>query len=260
MHVYDLPNVNITDPSSISINVVALNDQVVGQPLTIQCSINSEVEIPSRVNFMWRNGISSVLRNVEVVTTTYNSKVYTDTYNFSQLNTNHNGRTYICEVVITRIPLLVVSSNITLDITGKNFCKVASKCIIIMFFIVPTPSISILPTDNIFGAVVGSVLDIQCIVSTVSGVEFSSVIISWMGPGGESITNDSRVTISPITSSGNNFTSILQFTDLVREDEGSYVCKVDILETNKSAPFEINNIIGKFVVTSLAIPIFSSLL
>jgi len=64
-------------------------------------------------------------------------------------------------------------------------------------YLVPTPLVTLLPSGPIQGAMVGSPQDIQCIVSTVSGVEFSSVMISWMGPGGESITNDSRVTISP---------------------------------------------------------------
>ena len=67
---------------------------------------------------------------------------------------------------------------------------------------------------------VGSPQDIQCIVSTVDGVEFSSVMISWIGPGGESITNDSRVSISPATSSGNNCTSSLHFTYLMERDKG----------------------------------------
>ena len=117
-----------------------------------------------------------------------------------------------------------------------------------LFFIVPTPDIAILPSDNILGAVVGSPQDIQCIVSTVSGVELSSVMISWMGPGGESITNDSRVTISPTTSSGNNYISSLQFKYLMREDEGSYMCKVDILETTKSVTLAITDIVGMFIL------------
>ena len=81
---------------------------------------------------------------------------------------------------------------------------------------------------------VGSSQDIQCIVSTVSGVEEGLVMISWMGPGGESIANDSRVIISPTTSSGNNYTSSLQFTYLMEGDEGMYTCNVTILETNGS--------------------------
>ena len=85
----------------------------------------------------------------------------------------------------------------------------------------------------------GSPQDIQCIVSAVKGVEFNSVMISWMGPGGESITNDSRVTISPTTSSGNNYTSSLQFTYLMEGDEGMYTCNVMILETIGSSTREM---------------------
>ena len=92
---------------------------------------------------------------------------------------------------------------------------------------------------------VGSPQDIQCIVSTVSGVELSSVMISWMGPGGEFITNDSRVTISPITSSGNNFTSSLQFTYLMEGDEGVYTVSVTILDTVQSQTVEIESLTSK---------------
>ena len=92
---------------------------------------------------------------------------------------------------------------------------------------------------------VGSPQDIQCIVSTVSGVELSSVMISWMGPGGESITNDSRVTISPTTSSGNNYTSSLQFTYLMEGDEGMYTFSVTILDTVKLQAAEIEALTSK---------------
>ena len=98
---------------------------------------------------------------------------------------------------------------------------------------------------------VGSPQDIQCIMSTVSGVELSSVMISWMGPGGESITNDSRVTISPTTSSGNNYTSSLQFTYLMEGDEGIYTCNVMILETAATNSVEIFNLTGKEYVSIL---------
>ena len=100
---------------------------------------------------------------------------------------------------------------------------------------------------------VGSPQDIQCIVSTVSGVELSSVMISWMGPGGESITNDSRVTISPTTSSGNNYTSSLQFTYLMEGDEGVYTCNVMILETSISKSITINNLASKHTIYNLII-------
>ena len=93
---------------------------------------------------------------------------------------------------------------------------------------------------------VGSPQDIQCIVSTVSGVELSSVMISWMRPGGESITNDSRVTINPTTSNGNNYTSSLQFTYLMEGDEGMYTCHAMVLETESSIIIELENLTGNF--------------
>ena len=114
-------------------------------------------------------------------------------------------------------------------------------------YVVPFIDITTLPSGPIQGAMVGNPQDNQCVVSTVSGVELSSVMISWMGPGGESITNDSRVTISPITSSDNNYTSSLQFTYLMEGDEGMYTCIVMILETSALNIIHIHNLNSKFV-------------
>ena len=86
---------------------------------------------------------------------------------------------------------------------------------------------------------------INCTVSTVSGVESSSVMISWMGPGGDTITNDSRVTISATTSSGNTYTSSLQFTYLMEGDEGTYTCNVMILDTSGSQSVQLQSLTGK---------------
>ena len=88
---------------------------------------------------------------------------------------------------------------------------------------------------------------VNCTVSTVSGVESSSVMISWMGLGGV-ILNDSRVTISPTTSSGNTYTSSLQFTYLMEGDEGTYTCNVMILETSGSQSVELQSLISKFYI------------
>ena len=118
-------------------------------------------------------------------------------------------------------------------------------------YIVPDIHINISPSGPIQGVMVGSPQDIQCIVSTVSGVELSSVMISWMGPNGESITNDSRVTISPTTSSGNNYTSSLQFTYLMEGDEGMYTCNVMILETTATSAVQIAILTGKQIQTDL---------
>ena len=98
---------------------------------------------------------------------------------------------------------------------------------------------------------VGMSVDIVCTVSTVSGVESSSVMISWTGPGGGSgggpIINDSRVSISSTTSSGNNYTSSVQFTYLIEGDEGTYTCNVMILGTIGSSSYTLPSLISKLV-------------
>ena len=90
----------------------------------------------------------------------------------------------------------------------------------------------------------GSPQVISCTVSTVNGVVSSSVIISWMGPGGI-ITNDSRVTISPTTFSGNTYTSSLQFTYLREGDNGMYTCNVIISGTGGNDSIQIQLLNGK---------------
>ena len=101
-------------------------------------------------------------------------------------------------------------------------------------YAVPTPTVTISPSGPIQGAMVGSPQVINCTVSTVSGVESSSVMISWMRPGGDNIMDDNRVTISPTTSSGNTYTNSLQFTYLMEGDEGAYTCKVMIMDASES--------------------------
>ena len=94
---------------------------------------------------------------------------------------------------------------------------------------------------------VGNSQLISCTVSTVSGVESSLVIISWIGPRGDAIMNNARMTISPTTSSGNNYTSSLQFAYLLQDDEGNYTCFVAILEANGSRAVEIEQLMRKFM-------------
>jgi len=81
-------------------------------------------------------------------------------------------------------------------------------------------------------------------VSTVIGVDPYLLMISWMGPRENSIMNDSRVTISSTTNTGNNYTSSLQFTYLMEGDEGTYICNVTILDTSGLHSVVLENISG----------------
>ena len=113
-----------------------------------------------------------------------------------------------------------------------------------LFFVVPIPTVTLSPDPPGLMRRVGSLQVIDCTVSTVNGVESSSVMISWMGPGGDSIMNDSRVIINPTTYSGNNmYSSSLQLEYLLEEDVGNYTCNVMILETSGSQSIELGPLI-----------------
>ena len=93
---------------------------------------------------------------------------------------------------------------------------------------------------------VGSPQAIQCIVFAVSGVELSSVMINWMGPDGNLITDNSRIIVNPITSFGDIYVNGLHFIYLMEGDEGMYTCNVTILETTQTSVAELSNLTCKY--------------
>ena len=96
------------------------------------------------------------------------------------------------------------------------------------------------------GSMLGSPQAVNCMVSTVNGVELDSVMISWMSTA-VNIMNDNRITISSTASSGNNnFISSFQFAYLIREDVGNYTCNVTILETIVVASTELENFASEY--------------
>ena len=186
--------------------------------------------ITSRVDFIWSsNGITLQHEGINGRDfAIQNLDVYSNTYTISSLSIKDDGRTFYCEVIIDSDPPVTATSNITLRISFS------------------APEVNMVPSGPIQGALVGSPQDIQCTVSTVSGVELSSVMISWVGPGGGTIRNDSRVTISPTSGSGNNYTSSLHFTYLMEGDESTYICDVTILGSVAYNLLEISSLSGKF--------------
>ena len=223
--------------------------QTVGQSLTLQCEVTTVRGITSRVDIVWSSGGTELQRMHNVSSTIMDdSLVYTDSYTISQLSTTDEGRVIQCEVVINASSPVMANNNITLDVTGIYCCVLVT--VIIAVHTVPTPTVTISPPGPIQGAMVGSPLVINCTVSTVSGVESSSVMISWMAGGG-SIMNDSRLTISPTTSSGNNYTSNLQFTYLMEGEEGTYTCNVTVLDTIVTQSIELESFLGMYVMVNL---------
>jgi len=97
------------------------------------------------------------------------------------------------------------------------------------------PIVTISPPGPIQGALVGSPQTIDCIATTSIVVYSGLLNFIWMGPHGDSITtNSSRVTIDSITSSGNTYTSRLQFAYLTERDGGNYTCNVQLFNVSGS--------------------------
>ena len=107
-----------TVPAPI-VNVTSLNNQIVGQSITLQCKVTTVRGITSSVDIVWSSGDTELQRMNSVSSTTVNnSLVYTDTYNIAQLVTIDDGRMIHCEVVINTNPPVITSGDIILDVTG----------------------------------------------------------------------------------------------------------------------------------------------
>ena len=115
--------------------MTAINNQIEGQPLILQCSVTTIRDINSRVDFVWiSNGIE--LRRVEGVggkPTVSNLAVYTDHYIIPRLSDADNNSLYTCEVVINTTQLISAAGNIILTVTGKfsvvTMCTITGQII-----------------------------------------------------------------------------------------------------------------------------------
>jgi len=119
-----------------------------------------------------------------------------------------------------------------------------------VFSTVPNFFVATSPAGSLQEAMVDSYQTIQCMIITVSGVKQDSIMINWIGPRGNTITNTSRITIYPLTfndsnSTNNYFFSTLEFVHLMEGDEGSYVCNVSILQLTLFVEIELGSLTSK---------------
>ena len=99
--------------------MTAPNIQTVGQSLTLQCEVTTVRGITSRVDIVWSNGGTELERMNVSSTMMDDSLVYTDSYTISSLSTTDEGGVIQCEVIINASPSVMVSDNITLDVTSE---------------------------------------------------------------------------------------------------------------------------------------------
>jgi len=88
---------------------------------------------------------------------------------------------------------------------------------------------------------VGDPQIIDCIATTLVTVDVNLLNFIWIGPGGNNITNNSRMSIIPTTSMGNMYTSTLQFDLLIEADRGDYNCGVKFFGVTGSKSVELES-------------------
>ena len=111
---------NTTVPTP-SVTVTTPNTQIVGQSLTLECSVTAVRCITNRVDIIWSRDSGEVLTRANDTSSNImdSSLMYTDTYTISQLNTTDDGREYQCEVVINANQVITATDSVTLDVMGK---------------------------------------------------------------------------------------------------------------------------------------------
>ena len=106
--------------NSTSVMVTTLNEQIVGRPLMLECEMSTPRGISSRVDVVWsRDGVE--VEHINDVSSNFSSPevvVYTNIYTIPLLGTYDDGIVYECEVIIYSSPLLKITYNVMLDVTG----------------------------------------------------------------------------------------------------------------------------------------------
>ena len=98
-----------------------LNNQTVGQPLTLESTVTTVRGITSRVDIGWSSN-GSMLQLTEGfnhTSTSNNAVIYTDIYTIPQLSTADEGRIIQCGTFINAVSPVTASDSVTLNVTGK---------------------------------------------------------------------------------------------------------------------------------------------
>ena len=109
-------------PTPNNINVIAPNTQIVGQSLTLECSVTTVRGITSRVDIVWSSdGVELNRTETPNITSTTDDMIeYMDVYTITLLKDTDINRTYQCEMVINSIPPVIVNGDVTLNVAGKQ--------------------------------------------------------------------------------------------------------------------------------------------
>ena len=98
--------------------------------------------------------------------------------------------------------------------------------------------VTISPPGPIEDATVGDPQLFTCMAATTMMVRSDLLMFMWIKQG-ETITNNTRVTIQSATPINNTYMSVLQFDYLIESDGGIYTCNVTFFNVKGSNSVEI---------------------
>ena len=119
---------------SVTVNI--LNNQTVGQSLTLECSITTVRGITSRVDVVWSsNGIElNTVKGVNISSLINDSLLLTDTYIIPQLSTADENKEYVCEISLDTEPLVNATSSVVLHVTGKHNISITCTLYTLLYY------------------------------------------------------------------------------------------------------------------------------
>ena len=96
----------------------APDEQILGEPLTLECKIKTAVDIDDTFNVIWTNIIE--VRRVENISANL-IRNYSDFYTIPALSRSDDNRRYQCEVIInTNPPVSAAVASIRLQVRSKS--------------------------------------------------------------------------------------------------------------------------------------------
>ena len=99
--------------------IKAPDEQVLGEPLTLECKIKTAVDIDDTFNVIWTNDITEV-RRVENIPANLISN-YSDFYTIPALSRSDDNRRHQCEVIInTNPPVSGAVASVRLRVRSKS--------------------------------------------------------------------------------------------------------------------------------------------
>ena len=127
--------VYISVSNSTNVMVETLNEEIVGQPLMLECAMSTPRGITSTVDVAWsRDGVD--LEYIENISSNFSSPevvVYTNIYTIPLLGTYDDDIVYECEVIINSNPILRITNNVILNVIGMYALMYSSNYIRVMY-------------------------------------------------------------------------------------------------------------------------------